>query len=175
MSRLTIETSLERIAALTAQHRDDNQAFNHYIDIMWERERRTDAELDALVDAIAARVIPHIDCTACANCCRSLPVGLTPADIPSLTRATGLPPDTITRRYVAPSQSGEWGVLCEVPCPFLRGNTCSVYSSRPRACRDYPAFTPDFRWLRDYFMRGAGHCPIIFNVIEHLKRHLGWC
>ena len=174
MSRFAIETSLERIAALTAQHRNDNQAFSHYIDIMWERERRTDAELDALVDSIAAEVTAHIDCTACANCCRSLTVGLTSDDIPPLSRATGLSPESLTRRYISPARAGEWGVFCETPCPFLRGNLCSVYSNRPRACRDYPAFTPDFRWLRDHFIRGAGECPIIFNVIERLKQHLGW-
>jgi len=177
MSRIPIETSLERIAALTEQHRDDNQAFGHYIDIMWERERRSDAELDALIDEIAAGVIPHIDCTACANCCRSMAVGLTPDDIPPLTRATGLSPETIINRYVdrkAAAPWGEWGVFCDAPCPFLRGMRCSVYANRPDACRDYPTLTPNFRWLYDEIKRGAGKCPIVFNVIERLKQHLGW-
>lgn len=177
MSRVPIETSLERIAALTEQRRDDTQAFGHYIDIMWERERRNDAELDALVEEIAAGVVPHVDCTACGNCCRALAVGLIPDDIPLLTCATGLSPDTIADHYVdrkAAARWGEWGVFLDAPCPFLRGTLCSVYAHRPRACRDYPALTPNFRWLYDEIARGAGKCPIVFNVLERLKQRLGW-
>lgn len=174
---LPLETDVQRIAALAAQRRDEDLAFSHYIDILWEREERPDAELDALVAAIAADVIPHIDCTACANCCRLIPVGLTPDDIPGLAAALGLAPPDVIARFVdraAGAGHGEWGVLRGPPCPLLDGTLCSVYPHRPQACRDYPAFTPDFRWLRDAILDGVGICPIIFNVVERLKAQLGW-
>jgi Fe-S-cluster containining protein len=171
------ETNLDQIAALAAQSHDDTRAFSHYIDIMWEREGRSDAELDALVDSIAATVIPHIDCTECANCCRSIAVGLIPDDVPPLARALDTTPQRVIAEWVdrkAGSQWGEWGMIRESPCSLLRGTLCSVYAQRPQSCRDYPAFTPNFRWLKDEIMRGAGKCPIIFNVIERLKDRLGW-
>ena len=172
-----LETHLDRIAALAAQHCDDTEAFSHYIDIMWEREGRSDAELDTLVDAVAATIIPHIDCTVCANCCRSIAVGLTPDDIPPLANALDTPPQRLITELVdhkVGAQWGEWGIIRESPCPMLRDNLCSVYDQRPQSCREYPAFTPDFRWLKDEIMRGAGLCPIIFNVVERLKDRLGW-
>ncbi len=75
---VSLETDLDRIAALAEQRHDDNRAFAHFVDIMWEREGRSDAELDALVERIAADVSRAIDCRACANCCRTLTVGLEP-------------------------------------------------------------------------------------------------
>lgn len=176
-----LETDLDRIAALAAQNRDDNQAFGYFIDFMWDREGRADAELDALVDEIAAEVIPQIDCTRCANCCRTLPLGLTPGDISPLAAALNLPPDEVIARYVDrcssaahDAGSGEWGVMRGSPCPLLSDKLCSVYAHRPAACRNYPLLTPDFRWLYGDMIDGAGVCPITFNVLERLKVRLGW-
>ncbi|NLX08122.1 MAG: YkgJ family cysteine cluster protein [Chloroflexi bacterium] len=172
-----IETRLERIAALAAEYRDDYEAFGYYIETMWDREDRPAAELDALVDAIAADVIPQIDCTACANCCRGLTVGLTPDDIPPLAEGLNLPPEHVIARYVdrqGAQPHDEWGIFRGTPCPLLRGKLCSVYAHRPASCRDYPALTPDFLWQRANIFTGVGHCPIIFNVIERLKQRLAW-
>lgn len=172
-----LETDLARIAAQTAPQRDDILAFAHYIDIMWEREGRADAELDALVAGIAAEVSAQIDCTRCANCCRSLTVGLTAEDIAPLAEALDLSPEAVCARYVDRARAAaedEWGVLSATPCPLLRGTLCTVYPQRPQSCRDYPAFTPDFRYLAPAILSGADRCPIIFNVLARLKIALGW-
>lgn len=174
---LSLETDLDRIAALAEQRRDDNQAFACFVDILWEREGRSDAELDDLVDQIAAEVSRSIDCTACANCCRTLKVGLEPDDVPRLAAGTGCSAADVLARYVdrsAGAAVGEWAMLRGVPCPFLGDNLCSVYAHRPLACYYYPAFTPDFRWLLDAILEDVGRCPIVFNVIERLKVRLGW-
>lgn len=168
---------LDRIAALAEAQRDDTRAFAHYVEIMWTREQRASAELDALVEGIAAEVEPHIDCTACANCCRAFTVGLTPDDIPPLADALDLPPEHVIAQFVdrkTGAKVNEWGVFRQSPCAFLHGKHCAVYAHRPQSCRDYPAFTPHFRWLIDEIAAGAGKCPIIFNVIARLKRELGW-
>ncbi len=172
-----LETDLERIAALARARHDDTQAFVHYVEVMWERENRSDAELDALVEALAAEVRAQIDCTACANCCRKLTVGLTSEDVPPLARALHLPTHAVIARYVdraKGAREGEWGVLCCSPCPFLAEKRCSLYPARPQSCRDYPALTPDFRWLMAEIVQGMALCPIIYNVIERLKVRLGW-
>lgn len=171
-------TDLDRIAALAEARYDDTRAFTYYVEIMWTREKRSTEDLDTLVDAIAAEVDAQIDCTACANCCRGLSVGLTKADIPPLAEALHLSPETVTDRYVdrkTGAKHNEWGVFRQSPCVFLEGKRCSIYAHRPQSCRDYPAFTPKFRWLIDDIAAGANKCPIIFNVIERLKHTLGWC
>jgi hypothetical protein len=170
-------TDLNRIAAAAQADRDDDRAFAHYVEIMWTREQRPTADLDALVDALTVEVEAHIDCTACANCCRSLTVGLTPDDVSPLADALGLPPAAVSERYVdrkRGARHGEWGVFRESPCAFLNGMVCTHYAQRPQSCRAYPALTPDFRWLIDTILRGKGQCPIIYNVIERLKQRLGW-
>ena len=172
-----LELDLERIATLARVRHEDTQAFVHYVDVLWERENRPDAELDALVEQIAAEVSARVDCTACANCCRHLTVGLTPEDIPPLAQALRVSPEAVIARYVdkeAGAREGEWGVICCSPCPFLVGTRCAHYAARPQSCRDYPAFTPDFRWLMPQIVLGMGLCPIIYNVIERLKVRLGW-
>ncbi len=170
-------TDPDQVAALAQARQDDNRAFVHYVEIMWTREQRPSDELDALVDAIAAHVVPRIDCTACAHCCRSFPVGLVPDDIPPLAEALDLTPQDVIARYVDRKNGAhlyEWGVFRVTPCAFLDGRRCALYAHRPQACRDYPAFTPHFRWLIDEFIAAMGECPIIFNVIERLKVRLGW-
>jgi hypothetical protein len=174
---IVLQRDLNSIAQQAERLRDDYKAFGYYIDLVWERENRTDAELDRLVDEIAAEVIPQIDCTACANCCRALTVGLTPDDIPPLADALRLPPERVIAAYVdrdRGAQHGEWGVFRWWPCALLHNNLCTVYANRPQSCRDYPALTPDFRWLYGEIVSGAGRCPIIFNVIERLKLRLDW-
>lgn len=174
---VSLETDLVRIAALAEQRRDDNRAFAHFIDIMWEREGRSDAELDALVAQIAAEVSRFIDCKACANCCRTLTVGLEPDDVPRLAAGLSCSAEEILVQHVdraAGAALGEWATLRGVPCPFLRDNLCAIYAHRPLACYHYPALTPDFRWLLDHILEDVGRCPIVFNVIERLKARLGW-
>jgi uncharacterized protein len=170
---MALETDLTLLAALA----EDNQAFRYYIETIWEREARPDADLDTLVDGLTAEVSAQIDCTACANCCRGLRVGLTPADMLPMAEALHLTPEEVIARYVDQEQGaveGEWGVMRQSPCALLRGNLCSIYPHRPESCRLYPAFTPDFRWLMEPFFDGAGCCPIIFHVIARLKQVLGW-
>ncbi len=169
-------TDLEQIAADTMRQADDNAAFAYYIDTLCEHGDLTDAELDACVDAIAQDVAAQIDCTACANCCRGLTVGLTPEDIPPLAQALQIAPEDVVARYVAQGATpdDEWGTFRQRPCAFLAGGRCSIYAARPASCRDYPAFTPDFRWLAAPILAGAGVCPIIYNVTARLKVALGW-
>lgn len=173
-------TDLLEVRGRAAAQRSDTDAFGHFIDIMWEREGRPDAELDSLVDALAAEVAAGVDCTRCANCCR-MPVGLEPRDVERLAEGLHLTPETVLDRWVDRASGpewDEWAVMRGVPCPLLQPSAdralCAVYTHRPGACRAYPALTPDFRWMFETLADDAGLCPIIFNVIERLKEVLGW-
>jgi len=172
-----IETNLDRIAAVSDQQRDDTQAFIYYVQRMWDQEERSEAELDALVEEIAAEVVPQIDCTGCANCCRRLGLGLTPQDISAMARALHVSGAQVIARDVdfeTARREGEWGMMRCSPCPLLRNNRCTIYSYRPQACQIYPGLTPEFLWSMDVVLEGARTCPIIFNVLGRLKVRLGW-
>ena len=131
----------------------------------------TDAQLDAIVEAVAAPIIADIDCTQCANCCRTLDVYLEPEDLNRLGRAFHVGLDEIRTRFVDDDvlpESGAVGKLKGKPCQFLDGKRCSVYEHRPQACRDYPFLTPDFRWSMEQLVPGAAVCPIIYHTLNAL-------
>jgi Fe-S-cluster containining protein len=168
-----LETDLTRIAALAAARRDEFEVLRYTIELM--EDDLPDAELDALVEAIAAPIIDAIDCTACANCCRSLDVYLTPADADRLAAGLNLPVADVIDRYIdraSAAKEDEWGQFRAQPCAFLDGKLCRHYAHRPESCRLYPVFTPDFRWTLDDTLAGAGRCPIIYHVLDSLHTAL---
>ncbi|XWX05310.1 YkgJ family cysteine cluster protein [Aggregatilineales bacterium SYSU G02658] len=131
----------------------------------------TDEQLDALVNAVAAPIIAAIDCTQCANCCRSLDVYLEADDLPRLSQACHIHLDEVRVRFVDEDvlpESGAVGKLNVKPCGFLDGQRCRIYAHRPQACRDYPFLTPDFRWSMEQLVAGAAICPIIYHTLNAL-------
>jgi hypothetical protein len=79
--------------------------------------------------------------SGCAHCCRH-PVGVTLAEVLRLQGAIdALPLDVQTAlraRVAADADSTRglaWPRLAGLRCPLLQGERCSVYGSRPLACR----------------------------------------
>lgn len=159
-------TDLDAIRRLAAQRHAEFELLRYLLE---RRHTLDDSKLDAFVDATAAPIIAAIDCTQCANCCRSLDVYLVRDDAQRLADGLLIPLEEVETRYIDPaSDVEEWGKLKQRPCVFLDGNRCSVYAHRPESCRLYPAFTPDFRWTLADTIDGAGLCPIIYNVLSAL-------
>jgi Fe-S-cluster containining protein len=161
-------TDLEQIKQLAATHHDNFEVMRYRLQL---DDEINDSELDTFVDEIAAPIIDRVDCTQCANCCRSLDVYVTESDVHRLSVGIHIPVDEIiTQRMdrTAVAEVGEWGQFREHPCTFLNGKRCSVYAHRPESCRIYPAFTPDFRWTLKDTISGAAVCPIIYNVLSQL-------
>jgi hypothetical protein len=158
--------------AQEAQHRaEDYAAFAYYVEL----DERSDAEMDSLVQKLAEPILAVIDCTQCANCCRQLDVYLTESDGQRLTSI--IPIDSILTDWVdfeAAQKLEEWAKFRAKPCAFLRNNLCTIYPHRPESCRNYPAFTPDFRWMVRDILEGVGVCPIIYQVIEAVQKVLKW-
>jgi Fe-S-cluster containining protein len=160
-------TDLNDIRRLSEARQADFEALRDAL-LMDDRD---DDTLDALVEGIAAPITAGIDCTKCANCCRTLDVCLVPPDIDRLSAALDISIDEVVTRYADEdlgAAQGEWAVIPVKPCPMLRGNLCSIYHHRPHACQIYPQFTPDFRYNMDDVIEGAATCPIIYNTLSAL-------
>ncbi|MAS34611.1 MAG: hypothetical protein CL610_11435 [Anaerolineaceae bacterium] len=156
---------LNQINQLAAARHDDFEVMRYMLEADDDID---DSRLDTYVDQIAAPIIEAIDCTQCANCCRSLDVYLTQADAQRLATGVHIPVEHITTQYIdrqAGAEAGEWGKFRSQPCAFLSGKLCSIYDQRPESCRIYPVFTPDFRWTLADTIEGASLCPIIYNVL----------
>jgi Fe-S-cluster containining protein len=57
------------------------------------------------------------------------------------------------------------------PCPFLKENLCSVYEDRPADCSGYSyLYQPDFVFRTMGMIERTFTCPIVFEVLEELKK-----
>lgn len=165
---MTLVTDLDTIRRLAAERHDEFEVMRYQLELAGEL---SDEQLDALVTEVAEPIIAAIDCTQCANCCRSLDVYLTEADATRLADGIDVPLQALFDSYVDTARAQaveEWGVFRQRPCAFLAGKLCSVYAHRPESCRIYPVFTPDFRWTLEDTIDGAGLCPIIYNVLSEM-------
>ena len=164
---MTLITDLETIRQLAEQRKDEFDVLRYQLQY---DDDLSDEQIDALAEAIAAPIVAAIDCTKCANCCRGLTVQLGADDITNLATVTGHTIEAVQAMYVDAETFSDdpdiIGTFKHKPCTFLRGNLCSIYSHRPEACRMYPQFTPDFRWMLNWLIEGADKCPIIYNVLD---------
>jgi len=71
------------------------------------------------------------------------------------------------------AETGKY-ITQSLPCPFLDGNLCSIYEVRPAVCADYPHLHRNFRSRLWQVIDNAETCPIVYNVVERLKKTLGF-
>lgn len=168
----TLVTDLAEIAERVQTQRDEFDVMRYRLQL---DDGLDDAALDTFVEALVAPIVAAIDCTRCGNCCRALVVYLEERDVARLAEGLQTSFERVLEDYVdveAAHTVGEWGAFKHKPCAFLRGTRCGVYAHRPQTCRDYPAFTPEFRWMLDDLLDGAPICPIIYNVLNALLDHV---
>lgn len=109
------------------------------------------------------------ECRRCGKCCRGPLLDgilLMPSEIKRLAGRMGVHPDKFMEKYVPIKRGPRYGVMA-YPCPFFKGNTCSIYPIRPVSCLAFPldftvmtgaaelavqAFCPE---ARDFFIWSA--------------------
>ncbi|MCX6380307.1 MAG: YkgJ family cysteine cluster protein [Armatimonadetes bacterium] len=140
---------------------------------MKTRLNLSNAELDAIVEETTDTVWKQIDCTTCANCCRTLQIVVDDKDISRLSAHLGTTPSEFSRRYVQIGKD-KTKYFTKIPCPFLgEDNRCTVYEARPQACSGYPYLHwKGFRTHSLMMLDGCSTCPIVFNVWHALKQRL---
>jgi Fe-S-cluster containining protein len=128
-----VVTDLAEVFRLGTAKAEENLAFRRYLSA-WHKADRP-------FQILASEVQRHVDCTACANCCRHSVVSVDKLEIGNISCHLGTTPDVVARLYTAPDpdapalrtllNSGEG-------CVFLDGNLCMIYEARPKTCRDFP-------------------------------------
>lgn len=166
-------TDLTVIARLSELDFESNTEFRTFLrhQLLWTNE-----ELDALVQELDKEVTAAIDCTACGNCCRELCISVEAEDIERLAKRLGISSSDFESRYVAVDDDDSTEkFMPESPCPFLGGCKCTVYEDRPKVCREFPhLYKNNFRSRLLGVFDTASECPIVFNVLEELKRRANW-
>ena len=127
-------------------------------------------ELDAIVHKLYYAVSAKIDCQTCGHCCRVIHPILNKKDIKRLASHLSMPASEFENTYLVRDEEGDELTFRYTPCPFLSGNSCTVYSARPEDCRSYPHLHKDgfvFRTIGVF--SNCSVCPIVYNVYELLK------
>jgi Fe-S-cluster containining protein len=165
-------TDLAEIRRLGALKETENLHFRRYLCAHHHRIR--------IFQMLATEIQHHIDCTACANCCRESIVPVSRAEIESIAGFLALTPEEVTRRYTVPdADTPAARVLASTSggCVFLAGNLCSIYAVRPEPCRDFPHVSlgnPSLGGRFSSLCRWVPLCPILYNAVESYKRLVGY-
>jgi uncharacterized protein len=127
------------------------------------------------IDRLAKEAHNHffkaIDCTKCANCCKTRNPTFTKADINRIADFKNVKPDDIIDQYLASDEDGAL-IPNTQPCPFLEDNKCSIYDVRPTDCAGFP-----YTDKKHFTTRSYGHsansevCPAVYHILERLKQN----
>ena|SRR5580692_10978712 len=157
-----IEIDLSRIQKLSQEHDDENWEFRS-----WLKQYAPD-DIDSLVKTLSQKYFALIDCTQCANCCRSLHVEFKKSELHGIAKTLGQSIEAFQKQSMSEGKVNP-------PCPMLCGNLCTIYEHRPVVCRSFPHLEqPAFTSRLIGVINNVSICPIAFNAFEELKAKVAW-
>lgn len=169
---LGVVTDLAEVFRLGTAKAEENLVFRRYL--------CAHHYADTPFQVLASEVQRHVDCTACANCCRHSEVPVNKSEIESIAWHVGTTPEAVAHFYTVPDpeapasrtllNSGEG-------CVFLDGKLCMIYEARPKTCRNFPhvaVLTHSLGSRPSSLAHWAALCPIIYNALESYKHLTGY-
>lgn len=137
-------------------------------------KKKKPKHLDQLVQKVHNEVFEQIDCTKCANCCKSLGPLFTEADIERIAKAMRMKLGKFEATYLRVDEDGDKVFNC-MPCPFLGAdNLCSIYALRPKACREFPhTDRKKIYQINHLTIKNTLYCPAAYLFVEKLRQELG--
>ncbi|OJX58231.1 MULTISPECIES: YkgJ family cysteine cluster protein [Dysgonomonas] len=132
----------------------------------YKKNKKRLGKMDTIVQQLHDEVSENIDCLTCANCCRSLGPAIYDKDIERMAKALRIKPSEVVSSYLRIDEDGDY-VFKSMPCPFLMNdNYCSIYESRPKACREYPhTDRKNFEQIYKLTVKNTSTCPIAYEVL----------
>ncbi|MEO5572167.1 MAG: YkgJ family cysteine cluster protein [Bacteroidia bacterium] len=132
--------------------------------------RRKVKGLNAQVRNLHKEAFEVINCSQCANCCKTMSPTYTLSDVKRISAAVGMTQESYRIKYLKKDETGDI-VHRKTPCHFLDAdNRCSIYEIRPSDCRRYPhTQRKDFVFQREVHIQNIAECPITFHVVKKLN------
>lgn len=130
-------------------------------------------QLDDLFHTAHEEVFEEVDCLTCANCCKTTSPIFYQNDIERAAHAVRLKPGEFIEKYLRIDEDNDY-VLRSSPCFFLDSeNYCTIYESRPKACREYPhTDRKKIVQIMDLTYQNTLVCPAVLKITEKVKRDL---
>jgi len=113
------------------------------------------------------------DCSKCANCCKIYDTRIEQDDIPAIAEYLGQTESEFIEKFLVPDkEEAEGYIIKDKPCCFLEiDGKCRIYEVRPMVCKDFPhTKKPERLFSLLNIIRVAEDCPVVFEIIERLKR-----
>lgn len=163
-----IVTNLTEIQQLAADKQTENEAFRAYLSGL------EGDQVDDKVAQLNTEIEATINCRSCGNCCKSLMIVVENDEADIVAEQLGETRISFDEKYLEKGTNGMM-LINNMPCHFLRDNSCTIYEHRFAGCREFPALhiAGINKRLFTIFMH-YDRCPIIFNVFELLKKETGF-
>ncbi|MDR1120500.1 MAG: YkgJ family cysteine cluster protein [Dysgonamonadaceae bacterium] len=160
-----IETNLSKIKQFAAIRKNENIRFRTFL------KGEDGKEIDSIVHRMHKEITAQIDCAACANCCCCLVPNLSKADLNMLSGMENISPEEFQAAYCETDYGDIY--LKDIPCRYLDGKKCSISENRPEQCQTFPNTNkPGFISRLWSMISYYEICPIVFNLMEMLKKEL---
>ena len=126
--------------------------------------------LDETVHRMHEEAFGFFECSSCGNCCKSISPGISRIDVDHIAKQLRIRPSEVVTRYMIMDEDGDY-VFNVQPCPFINSeNHCSIYSCRPKACKEYPhTDRQKFHQILDLSYHNAGVCPVVFAILKKIS------
>ena len=162
-----MENRLNELARLSQEKIAENKK---YFNKLKKKPRK---RLDLMVHELHDEEFSRTDCLDCGNCCKTTSPIFTDKDISRISKELRMKVPNFVNQYLRRDED-DFMVLKEAPCPFLGSdNSCFIYESRPKACREYPhTDRKKFIQITHLTIKNTEICPAVFNIVENLKKWL---
>jgi uncharacterized protein len=97
---------------------------------------RSDKKVDRIALELHQEAFGIVDCTRCANCCRTLRPVFSDDDIERIAGHLGMEKDDFIAAHLEFDEEANRYRTKTTPCQFLGDhNRCKIYGGRPEKCR----------------------------------------
>jgi Fe-S-cluster containining protein len=155
---------IEKFRVLAARRRKKLSVFLTQLDDL------VPDDIHEIVAREDAEVWKEVDCTQCANCCKTMTPTFTKKDIDRISAHLRMNAKDFKEKWLKKEDAGDW-VNTTQPCQFLVDNKCSIYEVRPADCAEFPHHNKKpFDLYNETFKNNLIHCPATLNLISRLKK-----
>ena len=136
----------------------------------WLKGHVADEALDEAFHELHKELFADYDCCQCGNCCRMYRTTVESDEMPRIAEALGLSVQELKEKYLLLEKNGIH--TFPAPCPMLQEDgTCRIQDVKPEECRAFPYTDRPERMSSLYgVMEYAGMCPVVFEIVERLKK-----
>ena len=142
--------------------------------LTWLKWQKNPNRVDRIAKESHDEVFSQIDCTKCANCCKTISPQVRKEDITRISSALEISENEFIKKYLKSGDRNEYEMNA-LPCPFLKEDKCSIYEVRPKDCRDFPHTNKkDFTHRRFMHTNNTEVCPAVYHIVEEMKNKFNW-